>query len=149
MRLSPMDDRYRYTSQVPNKGKKMNAQNKFNMTENGIERFKKVEGQTAQELTMRYNTGVCRYELECAFEVLKRTSAKMPESGLDELQELSIQSAAANAVITTFFQLGEAMSAWYPTSVTGSLGADKSAEQKMLVEMEKFDKVVTDLKQYL
>lgn len=127
----------------------MNTKSKFDMTENGIARFPKSHGQTAEERTMRYNSGACRYELECAFKVLQRTASKMEDSSDDELYKLNMQNTVANSVVTSFFDLGEAMSIWHATIVEGSVSIDESAEPRMLAAMDKFDAAVAALKPYV
>lgn len=47
----------------------------------GIERFEKFDGQTVYEKTMRYNSGACHYELECAFAVLKKVQQRCLTAG--------------------------------------------------------------------
>ena len=72
----------------------------------------------------------------------------MGDSPLDELYELNVQNAAANAVLTTFFDLSEAMSIWHAMSVDEDTSTDKTWELRLLAEMERFDAAVVALKLY-
>ena len=127
----------------------MNIQKTVNRPENETIRFSKLNGPTAEERAMQYHSGACRYDLECALKVLKSTALRMGESQLDELYELNLQNAAANAVLTTFFDLSEAMSIWHAMSVEEDTNTDKTWERRLFAEMEGFDAAVVALKPYL
>jgi len=114
---------------------------------NGIERFEKVEGARASQQMMRYNSGACRYEVECAIRVLRRTSKAMLDATSAQLRDLVMASSAANAVLTADFVLGDAVSAWLPTSVNNVVNVP--FEMNLLRAMNDFDHAVAALKPYL
>lgn len=122
--------------------------NKDNVAmKNGIECFEKVEGTRAAQRLVRYNWGACRYELESAFGVLKRAAKAMPEANTDELRQLVLESGAANAVLTAYFILGDAITDWLPTSTNEAINVP--FEMKLLQAMNDFDEAVAALKPYL
>ena len=127
----------------------MNIQKRVNRTEPEATRFSRLKGRTAEERAMQYDSGVCQYDLECALQVLKSTALRMGDSQLDELYELNLQNAAANAVLTTFFDLSEALSIWHAMSVEEDSETDKTWERRLFAEMEGFDAAVVALKPYL
>lgn len=114
---------------------------------NGIERFEKVAGATAVAQMMRYNSGALRYELECAFSVLKRAARAMPGANNEQLRALVAATAAANAVITAYFVYGDTISEWSPTIADGVMHAH--LEKKLLASMTDIDNAVAQLNPYL
>lgn len=114
---------------------------------NGIERIEKIPGATALEQMMRYNSGALRYELECAFAVLKRVVKAMPDANDEELRKLVAATLAANAVLTGYFVHGDAISKWLPTAADGVMNT--LLEAKLQEAMNNIDHAVAKLKPYL
>lgn len=114
---------------------------------NGIERIEKEARATALAQMMRYNSGALRYELECAFAVLKRADKAMPDANNEQLRRLVAANSAANAVLAAYFVLGDAISEWLPTMADDVMQAH--LEKKLLDAMNHVDDAVAKLKQYL
>ncbi len=114
---------------------------------NGIERIEKVAGATALEQMMRYNSGALRYEIECAFGVLKRAAKAMPDANDEKLRSLVAATIAANDVLTAYFVHGAAISEWLPTIADGVVS--EYLEVKLLNAINDIDHAVAALKPYL
>jgi len=124
----------------------MKSKAKKRVMKDGIERIEKREGASALAQLIRYNSGAVRYELDCAFKVLKRASKAMPDADGQELPKLVVMCAAANDVCITYFALEEALSAWLPAAVGKVVNA--ALEPTLLQAMNDFDNAVTTLKAY-
>ena len=125
----------------------MKTSKKTVVMKNGIERFEKNESGTVVEQLIRYNSGACRYEIECAFGVIARTADLMKDVHPSELRELVKACSTANSVVDAYLKLGEAMSDWIRTSVQKI--KDVALEKNLLVAMRKFDEAVYELKPYI
>jgi hypothetical protein len=125
----------------------MKTSKQTSIMKNGIDRFEKNESGTAVEQLGRYNTGACRYEIECAFEVIARTSELMQEVHPSELRKLVQTCSIANSVVDKYISLGEAIDAWLPTSVHKVINVP--FEMNLLRAMKEFDEAVYELKPYI
>jgi hypothetical protein len=125
----------------------MTNRTRSTVLKNGIGRVEKVTGATALEQMMRYNSGALRYELECAFVVLKRAAKVMSSANNEQLRALLAATAAANAVITAYFVHGDTVSEWSLTIADGVM--HPQLEKKLLASMADIDDAVARLKVYL